>query len=336
VITREILPEEKEKFNAVVSHPCQSWEWGEFRKKMGLEIFRIGVFKKEKLVSGYQFTLHSLPFSNYTIGYLPRGPLPNQAMIKALTKIGQEKKTIFFRIEPNVKFESVKVSKFKSLNLRPSQRPFFYQYTFLIDLTKSEKELLALIKQKTRYNLRLAQKHGVKVSEDNSTASFETYLKLLQETAKRQGFFAHTKEYHRQMWKSLKPVGIARLLKAEYQGKILAAWILFKFHNVLYYPYGASSSEHRQLMTSNLMMWEAIKLGKKLDCQAFDLWGCLGPKPDPKHPWYGFHRFKQGYGGCMIQLADSFDLILQPCLYKIYNFIDNFRWRLLKIKSKLF
>ena len=330
MVIREISSSEKEKFNAVVDHPCQSWEWGEFRQKMGLTVIRLGVFKKAELVSAYQFTLHRLPFLPYTIGYLPRGPKPDQAMIEALKKIGQEKKTIFFRIEPNLLANAAKTLP----ELQPAKRPFFYQDTFLIDLTKKEAALLAAMKSKTRYNLRLAQRHGVQVSEDNSDQAFAEYIKLLQETTQRQGFFAHGKKYHQQMWQALQPTGIARLLKAKYKGQVLAIWILFKWHDVLYYPYGASSSWYRHLMASNLMMWETIRLGKKLNCKTLDLWGCLGEKPDSKHPWYGFHHFKAGYGGDLVRFVGSFDLVLQPQFYQLYNVVDATRWGALNLKSR--
>ena len=309
---------------------------GEFRKKAGTEVLRIGGFEKEKLVSGYQLTIHPVPRAKYTVGYLPRGPMPDKAMIETLEKIGRDKKTIFFRIEPNVEQSEAINRRLKVCGFRPSPRPFFYQHTFLIDLTKSEDELLKQMKQKTRYNIRLAQKRGVKVSEDNSDEVFATYLRLLQETTARQKFYAHTSDYHQKMWQVLKPAGMAYLLKAEYQKQILATWILFKFNDVLYYPYGASSSEHRNLMANNLMMWEAIKFGKKLGCQIFDLWGCLGPDPNPHDPWYGFHRFKEGYGGRLIELVGSFDLILYEKPYKLYNLVDSLRWRFLRLKRRFF
>ena len=122
MITREVSDKERVKFNSVVNHPCQSWEWGEFRKKMGLEVFRIGVFAGQKLTSAYQFTLHQLPYLPYTVGYLPRGPLPNQEMINTLTKIGQEKKTIFFKIEPDIKFKSSRVQEFNVLHVAPLRK----------------------------------------------------------------------------------------------------------------------------------------------------------------------------------------------------------------------
>jgi lipid II:glycine glycyltransferase (peptidoglycan interpeptide bridge formation enzyme) len=333
MVIRKVLPKEKELFNAVVSHPCQSWEWGEFRKKTDAQVVRMGSFEKGKLVSAYQFSLHHLPRTKYTIGYLPRSPEIDSSMIASLEKIGQEKKCLFFRIEPDIKLQNSKTPKLQDLGLRPSPRPFFYRYTFLIDLRKSEAELLKNMSQKTRYNVRLAQRRGVEVTEDNSDQAFATYLKLLQETTSRQKFYAHTPGYHRKMWQVLKPAGIAHLLKAEYQDQILAAWIVLKFHQVLYYPYGASSSLHRNVMANNLMMWEAIKFGKKLGCKTFDLWGCLGPDPDPKNPWFGFHRFKEGYGGQLKEFVGSYDLVLNPGLYKLYNLVDNFRWQFLGVKS---
>jgi lipid II:glycine glycyltransferase (peptidoglycan interpeptide bridge formation enzyme) len=134
------------------------------------------------------------------------------------------------------------------------------------------------------------------------------------------------------MWASLKN-SMAYLLIAEYRGKPLVAWILFIFNNVLYYPYGASSNEHREVMASNLMMWEAIRFGKKMKCGTFDMWGSLGPNPDPSDPWYGFHRFKEGYGGTLTEFVGSFDLIINPFLYQLYNLAHHARWVYLRIKK---
>lgn len=350
MVIREIFVAEKEGYNQIVSHPCQAWEWGEFRKKTGAQAIRIGVFEREKLVSAYQLTIHHIPYTKYPIGYLPRGPMIDEEMVATLQKIGREKNCIFFRIEPNVlanpaSQDSSGIHQSLAINhyLRSSSRPFFYKHTFLIDLTRSEEELLMRMSQKTRYNARLAKRHGVKVAHNNSDETFEIYLKLLRETVRRQRFFAHTEGYHRKMWTTLNQNKLGsdqalaiHLLKAEYQGEVLSVWILFKFHDVLYYPYGASSSLHHNLMANNLMMWEAIKLGKKLGCKTFDLWGCLGPHPDPKDSWYGFHRFKEGYGGKLVEFIGSYDLVFNPIPYKLYNIVDNLRWNLLRLKARLF
>ena len=86
-------------------------------------------------------------------------------------------------------------------------------------------------------------------------------------------------------------------------------------------------------MPSNLLMWEAIKFGKKLGLKNFDMWGALGNTPDKNDPWYGFHRFKEGYGPKLIEFIGSFDLVINPFLYEIYKIIDKIRWTLLKIKK---
>jgi len=329
MIIREVYPHEKKQFNQAVNHPLQSWQWGEFREKTKIKVLRLGLFDKKNLKTGLQLTIHPLPKTKYTVGYLPKCTTINTQILQALKKIGQSHNCIFIKIEPNL------ISG-KELFLENGclyGRPLFTKYTFQIDLSQDEETLLAKMKQKTRYNIKVAQKHKVKVTEDNSPQAFEKYLKLTFETTKRQKFYSHDKDYHRKMWQTLHPSGIARLLKADYQGKTLASWILFVFNNVLYYPYGASSKEHRNVMASSLIMWEAIRFGKKIGCHTFDLWGCLGPEPDQKDPWYGFHRFKQGYGPKLIEFIGTFDLINNHTMYKVYNFTDKFRWKFLKLKT---
>lgn len=329
MIIREIYPNEKQQFNQVVTHPLQSWEWGEFREKTGVKVLRMGLFDKKTLKTGIQLTIHPLPKINYFIGYLPKCASLNKEMLEALKKIGQKHNCIFIKIEPNL-------ATGKELFLENGcvyGRPLFTKYTFQIDLAQDEGVLLSRMKQKTRYNIKVAQKHGVKIVEDNSPTAFNEYLKLTFETTKRQKFYAHDKDYHRKMWQALYPSGIAYLLKADYQGKTLACWMVFVFNNVLYYPYGASSREHKNVMASSLIMWEAIKFGQKMSCHTFDLWGSLGPEPDKRDPWYGFHHFKQGYGPKLVEFMGTFDLVIKPRLYKVYNLADGLRWKYLKLKT---
>lgn len=350
MIIREVSETEKVLFNQVVNHPLQSWEWGEFRKKTGVKVRRLGVFEGKKLKAGYQLTFHPLPLPRifrgkikFTIGYFPKGPMPDETMLKALRKIGQKENSLFIKLEPNVaspisqKGSPTSWQTVKDFLLKhgcKKGRPLFTQYSFQLDLTKNEKALLSQMKPKTRYNVRLAEKKGVKIIEDSTAKGFEEYLKLRATTLKRQAFFDHTEKYKWQMWRQLQPAGMAHLLKAVYQKKVLAVWVLFIFKNVLYYPYGASSNQHRELMASNLLMWETMRFGKKKNCQIFDTWGSLGPNPDPKNPWYGFHRFKIGYGGQLVEFLGSFDLVIQPALYPIYRLAETARWKILRLLAK--
>jgi lipid II:glycine glycyltransferase (peptidoglycan interpeptide bridge formation enzyme) len=128
----------------------------------------------------------------------------------------------------------------------------------------------------------------------------------------------------------------AHLFFAKYQDLVLTAWMLFVFKDTLYYPYGASTRQHREVMAQNLMMWEAIRFGKKLRLKKFDLWGSLGENPDPKDPWIGFHKFKLGYNPRLVTFMGSYDLVINTLLYKVFILGDKLRWTLLKIKSRIF
>lgn len=343
MVIRQLFSEEKKAFNAKVSHPLQSWEWGTFREKTGIAVRRFGIFNADKLTHGLQVFFHPIPKSTATIGYIPKGPLPTKEMFDELTAISKKHHCIFIKIEPNVLvddpqlLQQLNVATFSPQalthafpKLRVSKKPLFTPYTFHIDLTKSEDELLAQMNQKTRYNMRLAQKKGVKVVEDNSKEAFATYLRLSQETTKRQKFFAHNETYHKTLWNTLYPAGIAHLLTARYQGDILATWMLLLFNNVIYYPYGASTSKHREVMASNIMLWEAMRWGKKHNARLFDLWGALGPDADAKHKWYGFHKFKAGYGGKLVQFIGSYDYVFNPALYRLYTIGEKLRWAYLQ------
>jgi lipid II:glycine glycyltransferase (peptidoglycan interpeptide bridge formation enzyme) len=238
-----------------------------------------------------------------------------------------------------------------TLGLIQSSRPLFTKYTFVLDLTKTEEELLQQMHPKTRYNIKVAQKHGVLVKEEFSDNAFADYVQLTQETTSRQGFYAHTPQYHRKMWETLgnqisnskirntkyeirdTTALSAHLLIARYKNIPLTTWILFTFKDTLYYPYGASSSRNRETMSSNLQMWEAILFGKKLGLKKFDMWGSLGENPDTRDPWYGFHKFKMGYGPTLVEFVGSYDLVINPLLYVLYVVADKTRWLLLKLKK---
>jgi lipid II:glycine glycyltransferase (peptidoglycan interpeptide bridge formation enzyme) len=308
-------------------HPLQSLKWGQFREKTGIKVVR---------ENGLQITIHPVPHTKYTIGYLPKGPDIDQAMLKQLLEIGKKENCIFIQLEPNI--ERANHKKYHLQNLFESSHPLFTKYTFILDLTKSEDELLKNMSQKTRYNIRVAEKRGVKVIEDSSDETFEEYLRLTRETTTRQNFYAHGEKYHRLMWETLKDQKSdtnqlsAHLLKATYNDKVLVTWVLFVLGDTLYYPYGASSSEHREVMASNLMMWEAIKFGKKLGLKKFDMWGSMGPNPDTKDPWYGFHRFKEGYGPKLTEFVGSYDFVINKKMYFAYKLLNRIRWVILRLK----
>lgn len=361
---RKIEKKDKALFDAVASHPLQSWAWGEFREALGQKVIRLGRFSDGRLLEVYETSIHRLPHMPWTVGYCPRGVMPTEEMIEAIKKEVEKYHCIFVKFEPNVLTEILKGSALSrqgralsNLGLMPG-KPLFTPFTFQVDLTKPEEELLSSMKPKTRYNIKLAEKKGVVVEEDNSDEAFEAFQKLTEETTSRQHFFAHNRQYRQLMWQTMKSAGIAHLLVARYapvvissdpelakgesrdlakrykKGEILSAWVIFTFNGIGYYPYGASSDEHREMMASNLLAWRALQLAKAAGCNIFDFWGSLGSDPDTNDPWYGFHRFKEGYGGKLVEFVGTWDLVLTPTLYKAYGLLDRMRWLFLRFSKR--
>jgi len=327
----------KEEFDSLAPHPIQSWQWGEFRKEMGNKVIRLGFYDKNKLSYVCQITATKIPLINLWFGTYLKGSLPTSQVLSALREIAKREQMVAIKMEP---FQAMRIDnreiikkeryihKLRTLGAI-SGKTLFTPTTFWIDLTKKEEELLQNFHPKTRYNIRLAQRSGVKIIEDNSDMAFEKYIQLTRQTTARQGFFAHNEKYHRLMWKHLNKFQtppIARLLTAVYKGEIIVTWIVFVWKNFLYYPYGASDDKYKNTMASNLMMWEAIRLGKKLGLTTFDLWG--------REIGKGFTRFKEGYRPQLVEFLGSWDLVTNP-FYYIYRLVEGVRWKYLRIGTRL-
>jgi lipid II:glycine glycyltransferase (peptidoglycan interpeptide bridge formation enzyme) len=340
MVIKEINIKDKTVFDSLAIHPMQSWSWGEFRKKMGLKLLRLGKFNNDKLIETAQITFHKIPSTKFTIGYFPKGGITNHDILNEIIKYAKKENCIFIKFEPHIQKKTINyLSFYDKFDFKDSPHPLFTKYTFWLNLEKNETDLLKNFHPKTRYNIKIAQKHGIKISFDNSDKAFEQYWLLTDSTTKRQKFFAHTKKYHQTMWETMKNDKIAYLIKADYsqdnKNYTLVSWIVFLFNNVLYYPYGASSNLFRNTMASNLLAYEAIKFGQKYGAKMFDMWGALSPNPDPNDPWFGFHRFKKGYGGELIEFVGSYDLVINKPLYLLYNKLYYLRKILLDIKSNI-
>lgn len=360
MLIREVLPDDKENYNDRVLHIVQSFEWGEFKERVGTKVLRLGKFDEKKLLYGFQMTLHSLPFGGYKIGYLPRIDYIDSEILETLIKFGEENNCLFIKIEPNwAKTEEDKTLKLLSsakefnISLIPS-KSIIPKNTFQIDLSPNEDEILAKMHEKTRYNIHVSQKHNVKVRLGETSQDLQIFLNLQRQTAKRNNFSVKSDSYFLTMRDTLKDKGMFFQIIAEIdkpEGYItpndkssaslffskntlpLSSIILFKFKDILYYPFGGSTLEFKEKMANHAAHFAAIQLGKRLGCKTYDMWGCLGENPNPKDSWFGFHKFKQGFGGKLVTFEQSYDLVFRPKTYKWFNRVNNLRFSLLKIKN---
>jgi len=269
----------------------QSWEWGEFREKMGNKVTRVGRFQ----------IIWSRILGVLWFGYCPMSPIPNEADLKKIQG------GIGVRFEPNETKKDVPKA------LVPG-RHLFKPKTYLIDLTKSEEELLKNMTPKCRYNIRLAQKHGVVIKEGD----VEDYLRLMRKTTRRQKIYAHSEKYHRELAK----LDFAKLFKATYGGKTIASWMIFVWKDFMYYAYGAFDDEYKNLMAPVLGLWEIMKWGKANGYKTLDLWGAEEGR--------GFSRFKEQFGPTLVEMVGAYDLPISP-LYWPFRIAEEIRWKILRI-----
>lgn len=339
--------------NKNATHPLQTNYWKSFREEWGNEVLetKYGILTLHKIPPGPEALWGRWPLP-YKLGMFIKGPTPTKEMLKDLKKIAKVKNLIFIKLEPNVASgdgskqyvaslrsqvsskERAKLIQLLKQNGCVPGKTLFTPTSFWIDLTKSEEDLMKGFHPKTRYNIRYAERKGVKVVENNSDRAFEKYLDLTRETVERQGFYAHNKKYHRLMWKHLNKLPtahdsqpIAHLLTATFKKEVLTCWIVFVWKDFLYYPYGASSEKYKNVQANSLMMWEAIKFGKKLGLKTFDLWG--------REPGKGFTKFKEGYNPQVVEFLGTWDLVVNKPLYNIYRVSEYLRWKLLRIPAKL-
>jgi len=198
-----------------------------------------------------------------------------------------------------------------------------FKNTAWIDLNKPEEELLSSMKQKARYNIRLAGRKGVSVRK-GKPEDLEDLYRMYLETSIRDGFIIRPKKYYLNTWLRFLRSNMAVPLIAEVDGEMVAGLIVFFFAKRIWYVYGMSTGKHRNKMPNYLLQWEAIKLGKKLGCELYDLWGA--PENfDKSDSMWGVYRFKVGLGCEAVQRIGAYDLPIRKNAYTIFiKFIPRF------------
>ena len=305
------------------AHILQSAEWGALKSAFGWE----SVFVRDDK-AGAMILFRKLPLG-FTIAYLPEGPLgePSEGFWHEVSEVCKQKKAIFLKVEPFVWQEDVEA--LDALALKNSfklvadtvQPPS----TIVIDLRDDEDAILARMKQKTRYNIRLADRKGVEVEVSENLSQFHELMKI---TGERDAFGVHSEEYYQKAFDLFHKTGKCALLIASFEGTPLAGVMVFTHGKNAWYLYGASSNEHRNLMPTYLIQWKAMLYAKSLGCDFYDLYGV----PDEKFEvleeqfskqhegLWGVYRFKRGFGGELKRTVGAFDRVFKPVLYRMYQF----------------
>lgn len=294
----------------------QSQKWAEFQEAIG---------RKCWIIENIVIIKHSLPFG---LSFFECGisVVPQPFFFKKIETLAKEQKAIFLRLNSSITKDQV-------LKLPPgfkkTPHSHFPQGTTVIDLTKSEEQILNEMKPKGRYNIRLAQRHGVTVRESNiqdeqGKKDLKQFYELLKQTSSRDGFQIHTQKYYQKMLEVLGPkhckLFLAEVLIREHgrETSIVAGAIGTFYEDTALYYYGASSYKHRQRMAPYLLHWEIMKYAKSQGYKKYDLFG-IAPEGIKNHPWSGVTEFKKKFGGHIVEYHQAVEKHFQKSWYLLYK-----------------
>jgi peptidoglycan pentaglycine glycine transferase (the first glycine) len=312
---------------AVLAQPdgnlLQSWSWGELQSRFGWQVRRLLIADGRAGVCSLQRTKTALPGG--WIHYSPRGPLVRRESradaVPALLERVQSERSVALRLEPHAPAGDAWEDVLEQAGFKRSE-PVQPAATLVLDLRPELDRLRAGFKPKTRYNLALAERKGVRVVAGDDVT---TFARLSRETATRQGINLPGAAYYRALLDCFGDR--ARLYLASHEGKPLAGIIVVRFGASATYLFGGSAQEGRELMPNYSLHWVAMSEMRERGCTGYDWWG-IPEHPSPDHPWFGLYRFKTGFGGEEVRYAGLFERVLRPARW---------RWegRALRLKARL-
>ena len=315
-------------------HLLQTWNWGELKARFGWRAVRLALATEGHLVAGAQVLFRPIP-PFFSLAYIPKGPLVDwqnvpqvEALLTALHRLCHSRRSVLLKIEPHAPDDDALRMVIERHGFRVSPLTVQPPRTIVVDLTPDEETILARMKQKTRYNIRLAARKGVTVRVGTGD-DLPTFHRLLQITGQRDRFGVHSLDYFRAAFELFAP-DRAALLMAEVGKEPVAGLMVFAHGDTAYYLFGASSNTHREKMPTYLLQWEAMRWAKGRGCQSYDLWGI--PDADQatleaeftrrsrdSDGLWGVYRFKRGFGGRVTRSIGAFDFVYNRPLYWAYR-----------------
>lgn len=319
-------------------HILQSWAWGAAKSQTGWRAMRFA-WRDEAALSGVGSRFAAWGCASMLVrrlsarlpvgvAYVPKGPLLDWSdeelavrVLHDLERCARREHVLFAKIDPDVVAGSPEGDALVDLLRRRgwilSAEQIQYRNTMVTDLTPDEDALLARMKPKWRYNIRLAERSGVRVRA-GGVADLRLFYAMYAETGSRDGFLVRPFTYYQAVWEPFLAQGLAHLLLASAGDETIAGLVLFRFGPTAWYFYGASTASRRGLMPNHALQWAALRWAKAHGCTRYDWWGAPDAL-DESDPMWGVYRFKQGFGGQFVPHIGAWDYPVNQGLYWAYT-----------------
>ncbi len=292
-----------------------SWNWGEFNKKLGHSIFRLGIYENSNVLEGV-FLVIKIAARRGSFLFVPQGPILDSLDSETLKHIATylkelaiKEKCSFVRVSPIVLATDENRHLFQEAGFRRAPMHMHAELMWLLDLSISEEKLLRDMRKTTRYSIHKAEREGVTIVKSQNPDDVLTFKKIYDATATRQHFTPFSNEYLQKEFDTFKPDDQVLLFLASYKEKIITGAMVLFHGDSAFYHHGASTLEYPDIPAAYLVQWEAIKEAKRRGCRLYNFWG-VAPDGKTKHPWSGLTLFKKGFGGYAEEYLASEDLIV--------------------------
>jgi lipid II:glycine glycyltransferase (peptidoglycan interpeptide bridge formation enzyme) len=311
------------------AHVLQSWAWTETKGQTGWRAVRMLWVVDGGPAAAAALLLRRLSARlPVAVGYVPKGPTLDWSdaelaaqVLQRIQDEAQRRRAIFVKIDPDVRADvdtgQTVQSLLTRLGWRVSNEQIQFRNTMITDLVPDDEILLANMKPKWRYNIRLSERRGV-VVRDGTRADLPGFYGMYVETGGRDGFLVRPYPYYESIWSQFLAQGLAHLLLAELEGKLVAGLMLFRFGETAWYFYGASTANGRDAMPNHALQWAALRWAKAAGCTRYDWWGAPD-KLAESDPMWGVYRFKVGFGGEFVPWIGAWDFPVNRPLYWLYT-----------------
>lgn len=303
----------------------QSFFWTKFNNLLGWPTYKIGVFDNKDIIGGAIISKFATN-NGHNYLYIPEGPVIFYDVLES----GKIFDGLIAEIDKIADLKGDSLTSHLRIDARLITLPTFFKRfqkapidleplrTIIIDLSLSKEQILAQMKPKGRYDIKVAQRYGLKATSTDLKSGLNDFLKFYRETVDRKQFKGKEKKYFIDLVTAIDNPSNAKMFFVKDQNEILAVALIIFYGNVATYLFGASSDLHREKQATYLLQWEIICRAKEMDFKKYDLYAIVPDENNLKHPWQGFTNFKKKFGGEQVKYIGSYDFIYNQKLYKEY------------------
>jgi lipid II:glycine glycyltransferase (peptidoglycan interpeptide bridge formation enzyme) len=330
----------------VAAHPgghlMQSRGWAAVRRETGWTPFFVAVMDGPDICGAALCLRLGIPGTGRSLLYIPRGPVVDWSDRRAVAAVGEAVRTLaaaqrafLVQADPGIPESRLDVhAALEGLGFRREEKRGVFRVLqprwvmrIALDAYGGPDGLLAALPQKTRYNIHLAERKGLRVASRTDEGACRLFHAMLAAGARSKGFPVRGFAYHAALWRHCVQAGSGEYLFAHKDDEPIAAIQVLRFGTTAWYMYGASADRDRHLMPTYLLQWMAIRRAWEAGCRCYDMRGVYSRTPEPDHPDYGVYDFKRKFNAEMVTLIGEYDLVVRPGAYRVWRALERMAQR---------